>query len=192
MRAHNSPAQSVKAIPLSLETTQYSGARSQAKGLHCELAAYFPPKQLVTLNRALVWDTDMFELRGWKQSRLPFKQKPPNDKRHRSAERAWSGVLYLLVFGSGPQSVAKCCSVSEHFSPGGLPHSHFQSCVAGDESGVPRKKPSNPHSAIPFSPSCHVLSEKLLNKVTEIFCRELFRNSALYHMMSYKIYFWMR
>lgn len=60
--------------------------------------------------------------------------------------------LCPLAFGSSWPSVARCYSLSEHFSPGGLPY-----CVAGDEIRVPRKQPSIAQSSI----SC-LLSSALL------------------------------
>lgn len=129
---------------------------------HTELAVNFPLQQLVILNRSLF-------LRHWhvwaqklQTEQSAFQTKTPNDKRHRGAERAWLGALSLclLVFGSSRQSAAKCCSLSEHFSPGGLPCSHLQGRVAGDESRAPRNQPSIPDTRAQFSPSYpqHLLS----------------------------------
>ncbi len=130
--------------------------------VHTELAVNFPLQQLVILNRSLF-------LRHWhvwaqklQTEQSAFQTKTPNDKGHRSAERAWLGALSLclLVFGSSRQSVAKCCSLSEHFPPGGLPCSHLLSCVAREESRAPRNQPSIPDTRAQFSPSYsqHLLS----------------------------------
>ncbi len=90
---------------------------------------------LLYLTDPCSWDTDMLELRSCKQSSLPFKQNPQMTKGTAvRKELAWGAFfLCLLAIGSSRQPVAKCCSLSEQFSPGGFPCSVWQSCVAGHE-----------------------------------------------------------
>lgn len=64
-------------------------------------------------------------------------------------ERVWR----LTRCAYWQQSVANSCLLSDHFSTGGLPCSHFQSCEAGDKRTVPRNKPSAPDTRAPFPPS---------------------------------------
>ncbi len=100
-------------------------------------AVDFPAQQqqLVILNRSLFlrhWHVGAEKLQTEQSA---FQTKPPNDKRHRSAERAWSGAfsLCLLTIGSSRRPVAECSSLGEQFSPGGFPFSVWQSRVAGHE-----------------------------------------------------------
>lgn len=140
---------------------------------------------------SLLYLTDPILFRHWhvwaqklQTEQSAFQTKTPNDKRHHSAERAWFGALSLclLALGSGRLSVAKCCSLSEHFSPGGLICAHFQNRVAGDESAAPRNLPSIPDTRAPFSPS---YPEYLLSCGIKLTTCQLRSNKVFHFFLSY-------